>query len=199
MEPKTLTPQQLLDVIEALLKEQYTLRKLPTDFSGCYDITILPNGTKEYIPLEDDCRCGTTPPIRKKVIEVCGLTFFCADSGYDYYEPDLFLIDEASNEDYYFESSEGRCNIDIEGVNDVQLSEDIKQLLDSLRVNTNVRFEGDKETGNGYIINSQDLKGIIKAIVRKKICTRNTWYDDPYSEEKYVEEDDEWDDENNEL
>lgn len=114
MENKIISTAKLLEVIEALRKEEYTVTELATDYGGCYNFITQPDGTTGHVPVYDDAKHGTTPPVHRGVVNVCGLKFFYADAGIDHCEPDILLVDEDPGYDEPYENVYGCCNIELE-------------------------------------------------------------------------------------
>lgn len=164
-----ISKEDLFNVIIALHKGNYTITDLATDYSGCYSYITLPDGEKGHLPVYDDATYGTTPPVQRKLINVNDIKIFLADSGIDYYEPDIMLVDEEPAYDDSWESTDGSCNIEVADEDSFCISDEQENLLDDIIM----EYDIDTDTG------SPDFVEILISIIRTVFCTDDTWDDVP--------------------
>lgn len=103
-------------VIQALIDGDYIVKRLGTDYSGCYKFITLPTGETGHVTVYDSPRYGTTPPVHRGVVNVCNLKFSYEDAGYDQYLPNIYWVDEDPKYEDEGIIVDGYCNFEIDGI-----------------------------------------------------------------------------------
>lgn len=172
-----ISAEKMLEVIEALIKGNYTQEDEETDFSGCYEEVTTPNGETGHKAIYDDCKSGTTPPVLHGVVEVAGVSIYYSDSGKDFYDSYPTEIEIVCDE---YKSEESR-NVEEDDDTPIKISDELEQLI---------RYNGDyfedideyiEETEDsegdtdGYFIKSGNLWYILESLIIGMFCVYDTW------------------------
>lgn len=118
--------KRILKAIKDLLNDKYEHIEEETDFSQCYTILNLPDGSTGYKVIYDEATCGTGAPVRHGIVKVAGLTFTYTNDGTDDGDDNEIFLNDANGETVSF------SDVEIIDVDEVEISDDLRDEVDDV-------------------------------------------------------------------